>query len=93
MNLKVLGVFVANDMYIGHFCLKESVVTRNMQLMMYALFLLPQTVMSKRNCLKWVECCVLEKSGSIYLVAAVWNSSPGTEELELHQRVDETPML
>lgn len=33
------------------------------------------------------------KIGSIYSVTAVWNSFPGTEELELHQRVDEAPML
>lgn len=36
---------------------------------------------------------MLEKSGSMYSVTAVWNSFPGTEELELHQRVDETLTL
>lgn len=34
---------------------------RNMQLIMYVLLLLSQTVMSKQNCLEWTECCVLEK--------------------------------
>lgn len=89
---QVPGVFT-NVAHVGLFMLRRKCGNkRNMQLMVYMLFLLSQTLMSKWNGFKWMGCCVLEKSGSIYSVTAVWNSSPGTKELELHQRV-ETPML
>lgn len=55
-------------------------------------FLVTQTVVSQGNCLKWVKPCILEKWGSVYTVTAARSSCPGAEELEPHQRVDETPV-